>query len=97
MRLYKFEIKNYKGIENASFEWDDFVALIGENNCGKSTTLQALQCFLGGSQLKDEKVFRNHTIDRENAVELIGHFNELTAIEQQSPAVRGRMHGDSWI
>lgn len=97
MRLVKFEIKNFKGISQGQFAWDDIIALIGENNAGKSSVLQALKCFLGGSQLKDEEVFRDHKTDGDNALELIGHFDELNEAERESPAVRGRMHDTSWI
>lgn len=68
---------------------------IGESNAGKSTILRALQCFLCGSQIKDETLFCEHRSD--NAVELIGHFDELTDAERESPAVRGRIKGDQWI
>lgn len=57
MRLCKFTIQNFKSIQQASFEWEDLIVLIGENNCGKSTVLQALQLFLSGVQPKDEAVF----------------------------------------
>lgn len=97
MRLGKFEVHNFKGIEDASFEWDDIVVLIGENNAGKSTVLQALQWSLGGSQLKDEAVFRDNMVDEQHAIELVGYFDQLTPEEQQAPAVRGRMNGDLWI
>jgi len=33
----------------------------------------------------------------ENALELIGHFCDLSDEERQAPAVRGRMNGDRWI
>jgi putative ATP-dependent endonuclease of the OLD family len=97
MRLCKFEIHNYKGIHAASFSWEDIVILIGENNAGKSTVLQALQCFLGGSQVKDPAIFSQNVSNVENALELIGHFSELSEAEQQAPAVRGRMLDDKWI
>ncbi|MDO8742761.1 MAG: AAA family ATPase [bacterium] len=97
MRLRKFKIVNFKGITDSCFDWEDLVAFIGENNAGKSSALQALKWFLLGSQLKDEKFFRDHITDGENAMELIGTFEDLTEDEQQSLAVRGRMHGDSWI
>lgn len=97
MRICKFEICNFKGIKNASFEWEDIVVLIGENNCGKSTVLQALQCFLSGSQLKDLAYFRENLCDLDHAVELTAHFCDLSEIEQQAGAVRGRMAGDKWI
>ena len=57
MRLRQFEIHNYKGIQEAKFEWDDIAILIGENNAGKSTVLQALEHFLGGSKIRDDAWF----------------------------------------
>ncbi len=97
MRLRKFEIRNFKGLQNCSFEWEDIAVLIGENNVGKSTVLQALQWFLGGSQIKDEVLFWDKNTDNDHAIDLIGHFDQLTPEERQAPAVRGRMHGDLWI
>ena len=97
MRLCKFEVLNFKGLEKVSFEWDDLVALIGENNAGKSTVLQALDWFLGGSQIKDAALFRDNTTDSAHAIELIGHFDGLSDLEREAQAVRGRMHGNSWI
>src|SRR5580658_10521985 len=91
VRLCRFEILNFKGIQSASFNWVDIVLLIGENNAGKSTVLQALQYFLSGSQIKDDQLFYNNLTDVGNAMELIGHFSDLSQSEQQSTAVRGRM------
>ncbi len=97
MRLHKFEIRNFKGIEEGSFEWDDLAVLIGENNAGKSTVLQALQWFLGGAQIKDPELFLNHLVDSEHAIELVGSFDQLSDHETQMQAVRGRMHEGQWI
>lgn len=97
MQLSKFAVSNFKGIRNANFDWDDIVILIGENNAGKSSVLQALQCFLSGSQVKDEALFCEHQIGEENAMELVGHFRDLTDPEKLSPAIQGRTVGDSWI
>lgn len=97
MRLCKFEVRNFKGIEYVSLDWENIIVLIGENNAGKSTVLQALQVFLSGSQIKDEALFRDKVSSAENAIELIGHFNQLTDGEKEATAVRGRMHGDKWI
>jgi predicted ATP-dependent endonuclease of OLD family len=97
MRLRRFEIRNFKGIHEATLELEDIAVLIGENNVGKSTVIQALRCFLGGSQIKDESLFREHRTDNDHAIELVGHFEQLTPAEQQASAVRGRMHGDRWI
>ena len=97
MRLAKFEIKNFKGIRNSSFEWHDTVVLIGENNAGKSSVLQALQWFLGGSQIKDAALFFDNFTDMEQAIELVGYFDQLNDREKEAQAVRGRMHEDQWI
>lgn len=97
MRLKKFEIHNFKGIQSASFEWEDIIILIGENNAGKSSVLEALQCFLGGSIVKDENLFCEHQIDAAHAIELIGYFDQLTADEEAAAAVRGRMNGNEWV
>lgn len=42
MRLYRFEIRHFKPIEQASFNWEDLLLLIGENNAGKPSVLEAL-------------------------------------------------------
>lgn len=97
MRLCKFEIHNFKGIQAAWFDWNDIVVLIGENNTGKSTVLQALQWFLSGAQIKDEALFYDKLSDGDHAIELIGYFDQLTDAEREAQAVRGRMHGEKWI
>src|ERR1035437_2757931 len=97
MRLCKFEILNFKGLAKASFEWDDMIVLIGENNAGKSTILQALQWLLSGAQIKDVALFYNNATDPADAIELIGHFDRLSDWEREAQAVRGRTHDNSWI
>ncbi|MFL9885012.1 AAA family ATPase [Paraburkholderia agricolaris] len=97
MRLRRFEIRNFKAIAQASIEWDDLLVLIGENNCGKSSVLAALTCFLSGSSIRDSSLFRRHLTDAQNAIELTGHFDELTLTEQQQVAVRGRMANGEWV
>lgn len=97
MRLCRFEIHNFKCIEHAALEWDDLLVLIGENNAGKSTILSAIALFLSGSSIKDPSLFRRHQTDAANAIELIGHFGQLTDAETEQVAVRGRMNGDRWV
>jgi predicted ATP-dependent endonuclease of OLD family len=97
MRLRRFEIKNFKAIQNLSLEWDDLLVLIGENNCGKSCVLSALALFLGGSAIRDPLLFHKHRTDIANAIELTGHFDLLSTTEQEQIAVKGRMNGAEWI
>jgi len=42
MKLERIDITNFKGLHSASFEPKKFACLIGENNAGKSTVLQAI-------------------------------------------------------
>lgn len=97
MRLSRFSIRNFKSISEASFNWEDFVVFIGENNSGKSTVLSAINTFLLGSSIRDQSLFRGHRSDAENAIELTGEFSDLTPSEMDEVAVRGRMHDGKWI
>ena len=47
MFLTKLEIRNFRGIEELTLQLDDLCVLIGENNSGKSTILDALRICLG--------------------------------------------------
>ena len=42
MRLERISINNFKGIQSQSFEPSKFSCLVGENNAGKSTVMQAI-------------------------------------------------------
>jgi predicted ATP-dependent endonuclease of OLD family len=97
MRLAKFEIRNFMGIESLALSWDDLLVIIGANNCGKSTILTALATFLSGSSVRDTSHFRNHHTDAAHAIELVGHFDSLTDHELQQVALRGRVHNGCWI
>ena len=45
MKLKEIEIENYRTIENLTLSVADLLILIGENNCGKSNILRALELF----------------------------------------------------
>jgi energy-coupling factor transporter ATP-binding protein EcfA2 len=90
-------VTNFKAIKRLDLDWDDLLVLIGENNCGKSCVLSALAIFLSGSAIKDPLLFHRHLADEPNAIELIGHFDQLTADELQQTAVRGRTNNGEWI
>lgn len=40
--IQKLEVRNFKKFEDASFEFDKHVMIVGPNNCGKTTLLQAI-------------------------------------------------------
>ncbi len=97
MRLCKFEIRNFKNLENVDFTWDDIIILIGENNTGKSSVLEALDWFLSGKQISEILLFRNKLSDEANAIELIGTFDNLSPVDLQQTAIHGRTFEDKWI
>ena len=97
MRIDRFEIENFKNLENAAFDWADIAYLIGENNTCKSAVLQALEIFLSGRQIKDRHLFRHEQCDEPNAISLTAHFSDLSDSDVNSPAVRGRIMDGKWI
>ncbi|MBA2658208.1 MAG: AAA family ATPase [Nitrosospira sp.] len=42
MKLEEIRICNFKGLKEARFQPMDFACLVGENNAGKSSVLQAI-------------------------------------------------------
>ncbi len=49
MRLTQVDIKNFRGINELSLNLNELCVLIGENNAGKSSVLDAVRCCLAGS------------------------------------------------
>lgn len=97
MRMRRFEVINFKGIEHVAVDWEELLVLIGENNAGKSSLLHALSCFLSGGAIKDVSLFRNHETGPDNSIELIGYFDQLTLTELEQVAVKGRTSNGEWI
>lgn len=40
--IHKLEVRNFKRFRDATFELDDQLVIVGSNNCGKTTMLQAI-------------------------------------------------------
>ncbi len=57
MRMTKLTISNYRALRDVSIPLSHFVCLIGENNSGKSSFLQALSLFFSGSKLSSTDYF----------------------------------------
>ena len=57
MRLTEISIENFKGLFDVSTPLSQFVCLIGENNTGKSSILQALLLFIDGRKLSKDMYF----------------------------------------
>ena len=67
MLLTHVDIKNFRGIEELSFPIDDVCVLIGENNSGKSTILDALRLCLTRSFTRRSAVFEEYDYHLENS------------------------------
>jgi hypothetical protein len=57
MKMTKLRIENYKSLREIDIPLSKFVCLIGENNTGKSSVLQALKLFISGSPLAKTDFF----------------------------------------
>lgn len=60
MFLKNIEIKNFRGIEQLSLPLDDLCVLIGENNAGKSSVLDALRFCLTRSLTRKSAIFEEY-------------------------------------
>lgn len=78
MRLAGLLIKNYKriGHHECGIRIDEIVVLIGQNNAGKSTVLDAYEAFASSGKALDESHFNNGDVSK--PVEITGVFNQLT-------------------
>ena len=46
MQLTQLDIEHFRGIEDLSLPLDDLCVMIGENNAGKSSILDAIRIYL---------------------------------------------------
>lgn len=91
MKLNRFEIKNFRGISEVKFNAFDFTSLIGPNNCGKSSILQALVIFLN-----QEKPTSSDWPKGSESEEIIltAEFTELQQWEREIPGISGIIQDD---
>ena len=61
MRLESLSVANFKGLKQATFEPTRFSCLVGENNAGKSTVLQAIVFALNRPTQLPRSVFYDET------------------------------------
>jgi predicted ATP-dependent endonuclease of OLD family len=78
MKLASLLIKNFKRIGEAGCEIriDKIVVLVGQNNVGKSTVLDAYEAFAAASAPLSESFF--HKEDVTKPIEITGIFREVT-------------------
>jgi len=79
MRLQQFKIKNYKSIKDEIEVYiDDIVVLIGPNNSGKSTILDAYEKFASLGSSKGLTAHDFYNSDTSIPIEMCGIFTDIT-------------------
>lgn len=78
IRLRRLQIENFRCLKSLDLELDDLVVLIGENNTGKSSILQALRCSLVGVGVGRRVAFDDYDF----------HLATPTSSPESSPPIR---------
>lgn len=90
MRMTKLTISNYRALRDVSIPLSHFGCLIGENNSGKSSFLQALSLFFSGSKLSSANYFdESQPIRIQIVFEDIGDADLARLVEEHRTKVRG--------
>ena len=72
MQLANIKINNFRGIKHCSLDFSSHTVLVGDNNTGKSTILEAIDLVLGPERLSKRPVIDEHDffageyLDQEN-------------------------------
>ena len=104
MRIKKFSVKNFKSIGETELSFDfseNIIMLIGENNVGKSSVIQALDYFFSGTKTIPTKYFHNRITNKDNSITVIVEFDGLSTKDKEHQAIKENIsdsEGDeSWI
>lgn len=60
MRIARIQIENFRGIKKGELFFPRYTVLVGDNNCGKSTVLEAIDLCLGPERLSRHSVIDEH-------------------------------------
>lgn len=60
MRIARIQIDNFRGVKKGELFLPKYTALIGDNNCGKSTVLEAIDLCLGPERLSKHPIIDEH-------------------------------------
>jgi len=64
MRIVRLHIENFRGIKHANLFLPQHGVLIGDNNTGKTTILEALDLVLGPDRLSRQSIIDEHDFFR---------------------------------
>ena len=92
MKLEKLVIRNFRGIGFAEIDISNFTTLVGPNNIGKSTILNAIHLVLDNKKPKLEDWPGQKSSDKK--MEIICEFGLLEEWEKNKPAISTLLLGD---
>ena len=105
MRLARFAIKNFKGIKEVEIRMPasdqtrpgsgDFLSIVGQNNAGKSSVLQAINLALSGDRALAEDQFYYH--DHTKPVEVVLEFDSISESEKKLRAVNSHIFDGKYL
>lgn len=95
MKLKKLTIRNFRGIGFAEIDIESFTTLVGPNNIGKSTILNAIHLVLDNKKPKLEDWPGQKA--SELVMEIQCEFGDLEVWEKNKPAISQLLHGEKLI
>lgn len=76
MRIKSIHVSNFRVLRNTTLNFSPTTALIGENNCGKSAFLNAMELFYSSSPRVKRRDFSDENLD--DPIDITLHFSDLT-------------------
>lgn len=87
MQISKVEIKNFRGIQSAEIYLSKHSVLLGDNNTGKTTVLEALDLVLGPDRLSRSTVVDEHDFYLgKYLVDTVPDIPEIAEVVETQPA-----------
>jgi len=77
MQLKKLTIENFRGFDKVELDLDETTVLIGENNTGKTSILEAIHLCLGGRSYQRRLTFKNYDYHLPNKDALPGRTGTI--------------------
>jgi predicted ATP-dependent endonuclease of OLD family len=79
MYISRISIKNFRGIKNQTLEFTKYNSLIGKNDCGKSTIINAINFFFNDEKASSNKDFNKYiSKNKDITIEVeISEYNTL--------------------
>lgn len=81
MQISRVEVVHFRALRNSSLNFSDATAILGENNCGKSAFLQAIDLFFSSSPRIKDRDYSDG--DTSLPIDITLHFDKLTPYDRE--------------